>query len=69
MEGPVWSGIKVGFRCAHQEVSGVGLGLSVSYGIVQDHGGQISVNSTLEQGTTFRIAFPAVPARQQVAAD
>ncbi|MBI2916130.1 MAG: hypothetical protein HYY07_04650 [Elusimicrobia bacterium] len=38
--------------------SGTGLGLSVSYGIVQDHGGTISVQSSLGQGTTFTILLP-----------
>jgi two-component system, NtrC family, sensor kinase len=40
---------------------GTGLGLSVSYGIVQEHGGAIFVDSASGQGTTFRIALP-VPA-------
>ncbi len=57
------------FFTTKQIGKGTGLGLAVSYGIVQDHSGQITVNSTLEQGTTFRLAFPAVPVRQPVAAD
>jgi two-component system NtrC family sensor kinase len=40
--------------------SGTGLGLSVSYGIVASHGGEISVVRTGEEGTTFRIALPAI---------
>jgi two-component system NtrC family sensor kinase len=39
---------------------GTGLGLSVSYGIVQEHGGAIFVESTPGQGTTFRVALPAL---------
>jgi C4-dicarboxylate-specific signal transduction histidine kinase len=37
---------------------GTGLGLSVSYGIIQAHGGTISVESTPDVGTTFVISLP-----------
>lgn len=37
---------------------GVGLGLSVAYGIVQEHGGSISVESNAPKGTTFRVELP-----------
>jgi PAS domain S-box-containing protein len=37
---------------------GTGLGLSVSYGIIQAHGGTISVESAPNVGTTFTISLP-----------
>ena len=39
---------------------GTGLGLSVSYGIVQELGGGIFVDSTPGQGTRFQVALPAL---------
>ena len=37
---------------------GTGLGLSVSYDIIRDHGGDIEVKSELDKGTTFTINLP-----------
>ncbi|HSO66260.1 MAG TPA: ATP-binding protein, partial [Desulfatirhabdiaceae bacterium] len=37
---------------------GTGLGLSVSYGIVKEHGGNISVQSELEKGSVFSVTIP-----------
>ena len=39
---------------------GTGLGLCISYGIVKDYGGLISVRSDPGEGTTFELSFPAV---------
>ena len=40
---------------------GAGLGLSISYGIVQSHGGTIDFESSPEQGTCFRVRLPLRP--------
>ncbi len=37
---------------------GTGLGLSISHGIITDHHGRIEVDSTVGEGTTFRIYLP-----------
>jgi len=39
-------------------IPGIGLGLSVSYGIIQKHRSTIEVNSRVGQGTTFTVKFP-----------
>ncbi|MCM2254475.1 MAG: ATP-binding protein [Vicinamibacteria bacterium] len=41
---------------------GTGLGLAVSYGILQEHGGAIFVESAPGKGTTFQVALPALAA-------
>ncbi|HEY0078141.1 MAG TPA: ATP-binding protein [Pyrinomonadaceae bacterium] len=47
---------------------GTGLGLAVSYGIVQEHSGHISVESAPGRGTTFRITIPTAQARLRLQA-
>ena len=39
---------------------GTGLGLSVSYGIIQEHAGNIRVESRAGEGTTFTLDFPLI---------
>jgi signal transduction histidine kinase len=46
------------FFTTKKEVSGVGLGLSVSYGIVQQHKGMIHVMSKVGEGAVFTIELP-----------
>jgi signal transduction histidine kinase len=48
---------------------GTGLGLSVSYGIMREHGGEIEVESAPGRGTRFVLTFPAVAGRQPVLAE
>jgi signal transduction histidine kinase len=40
--------------------SGAGLGLSVGYGIVRDHGGSLDVESAVGRGSLFRIRLPVL---------
>jgi len=46
------------FFTTKQKVKGVGLGLSVCYGIIKDHGGEIKVESEVDKGTSFKIHLP-----------
>jgi len=49
------------FFTTKQKIKGVGLGLSVCYGIIKDHGGDIRVKSKTGEGTTFSIILPQKP--------
>jgi PAS domain S-box-containing protein len=40
---------------------GTGLGLAIVYGIIQNHGGYIDVQSRVDQGTVFTLLLPAIP--------
>ena len=46
-------------------MQGVGLGLSVVYGIMQRHGGSVVAESLAGAGTTFRLSFPLAHAKPQ----
>lgn len=45
--------------------SGTGLGLAVTYGIVQEHSGTIETTSEVGEGTTFRLEFPVAQKRRK----
>ena len=47
---------------------GTGLGLSVVHGIIQEHSGQIEVESELSKGTAFHILLPLVRFEQEIVA-
>ena len=46
------------FFTTKPEVKGTGLGLSVSYGIIKQHQGEIRVESSPDEGTTFTVLLP-----------
>jgi signal transduction histidine kinase len=48
------------FFSTRQVGQGIGLGLSVCYGVVSEHGGQIRVKSQLAQGSVFIVELPVV---------
>jgi PAS domain S-box-containing protein len=55
------------FFTTKPEGRGTGLGLSVTYGIVQEHGGTLSCDSVPGQGTRFRLTLPLIVERTSVA--
>ena len=53
------------FFTTKKKGKGVGLGLSVAYGIIQEHAGSIYVKSEPGQGTTFQVKLPLKSASTQ----
>ena len=58
MEAEVLANCFEPFFTTHEVGEGVGLGLSISYGIVRQHGGQIDVKSAPGEGAEFVITLP-----------
>jgi two-component system NtrC family sensor kinase len=54
------------FYTTKKRGKGVGLGLSVAYGIIKDHGGFIYVDSEKGEGATFKIELPIKQPRDTV---
>ncbi|MEJ2167930.1 MAG: ATP-binding protein [Desulfobacterales bacterium] len=57
------------FFTTKKKGKGVGLGLSVAYGIIQEHGGSIYVKSKMGQSTTFQVKLPLRPGENRTLAD
>lgn len=51
------------FYTTKEQGQGTGLGLSVSFGIVRDHGGMIFVDSVANKGALFTLDFPSASER------
>lgn len=49
------------FRRGHAEGSGLGLGLYIVRAIARAHGGEVTVTSSAQHGTTFTIRLPVLP--------
>ena len=55
------------FYSTKGEIKGTGLGLSVSHGIIQDHQGEIRVESQPGEGATFTVLLPIKGAEEKAA--
>ncbi len=54
------------FFTTKKKGKGVGLGLSVAYGIIQEHGGSIYVESYADEGTSFNVKLPLKPVSEKL---
>ena len=49
------------FFTTKRDIGGIGLGLSISYQVVQEHGGKMDFESSHDQGTTVSVYLPVKP--------
>ena len=56
------------FFTTKKEGKGSGLGLSIVKNIVEGHGGRVTVESRVGEGTTFRISLPVDASSVEIAA-
>jgi CheY-like chemotaxis protein len=54
------------FFTTKEKHQGTGLGLSTSYGIIKNHGGEVSLYSVPGRGTRFRVHLPLVVIQEEV---
>lgn len=54
------------FFTTRNEGKGVGLGLSISYGIIKNHGGDIIVESEVGKGSTFIVSLPVYKYKENI---
>jgi signal transduction histidine kinase len=57
------------FRRDHGRPNGTGLGLWISRGLVEAHGGELTASSELGSGSTFRFTLPIDPAEEPLDAE
>jgi len=60
MDEAIASRIFEPFFTTKVEAGGTGLGMPVAQGIVKDHGGEITIESAPDRGTTVRVSLPAM---------
>jgi len=65
----VFERFRRGSNVDHRKFGGIGLGLYICHGIVEQHGGRVWVESAPGRGTVFHVTFPVSAARERPASD